>query len=219
MALSANGLTTQIVQILGNLSRAERTELNRSSGYAFEAWVMTMLGAQLERRGWRWEHPAAGPAFAKGNGGTFAHRLQQCSHLAYNGFGCPVLVQGVSVEGASGVMHDLDLALWCGGHSGSPQHFSLGVTAVIEVKNHVSAQSLSCARNLLGLRLDLERQDHHRLETILISAGAVTPNAGLVMSYWGIHHQQKVTAASLAWAADVTRTLRHARGCSWHWHW
>lgn len=218
---NAADLAEKIAEILGQLTSHELSTLGKSKGYAYEAYVLSVLGDQLESaHQWQWVHPAQGPTFAKGNGGGIQLRTSRCSHLksTQRTLQQPddrVLVQGLTVKGKS-VTHDLDLAVCLPNTPPTAGTFDREhVFAAVEIKNHSQPVSVGALRNVLGLAHELKIWRCYAkryFAMYLISSSRLTTRAKALANNWGILCEPKAAPPTpTSWAVKVASRLDRAR--------
>lgn len=185
--MNANRLVNEIDSALGLLDKRTRDLLAQKPGAAYEAFVLTLVGNDLSNRlGWGWVHPLGLATFSVASGGRLGTRLLDLSHVSAPSGQC--LIQAVSAIGRSGALHQLDIVL---AEVDEPDLTWSAVRAVVECKNTVSVQTLSTARDLVGLAAEMRLGSHYRLwrsrpfgSALLVAAQRVSSAARELAEHW-----------------------------------
>lgn len=197
------------------LPAAAIAALPPTRGYAFQAFVLSTLGAQLTaHQGWHWHHPGGLATFPTRAGGSFQASTGLYSYLQ-NGVADRALCQELTVLGVSGASHQLDIALvrlGVGGLGGPSVSHQL-VGTVVEAKNLGVSASMGVARETVGLAADLDvGWNLPRTRRVALTlAHAATGNAVTMVESFGQSVLENAgPLAPTTWAPWLARRLRVA---------
>lgn len=206
MSVEAEPLLNYVQAVVGDLDALELRKLENSTGYAYEAFIMVVIGNHLTASGQvHWHHPQPHTAtFTNSRGRPAGRAASALSHLCSTDG--PRALPSVEVRGRSDVLHSCDVALidWpeggCPGKVGEIEDDRswsewCRMSGVIECKNVGRAPSLGLARDLLGLALEL-------WEPALFSVG-------LYPWRWGNPMAEAILCTSLAPSIEAERVFNH----------
>lgn len=203
--MTPKDLTDEIKAIFSS-NPAEVRQLSKSTGYAYEAYLLTCIGQYLCTNigGWNWMHPANLPTFARYSGGNIRQRTMNFSYISRVGSRFHI-VPGITVQGIGG-RHDIDVALLGDARLKGLDlccpicvpHYPVNVARIprsselrvaIEAKNHKGSLSIGVARELVGLQTDLVGQVGTAatdLRLCLVASGGSSSGTSTLLARWGV---------------------------------